>query len=271
MNLSFRTRFTDLCYGYNAFWADLIPVLDLPDHELVVPREVGMLWGDGFEIETLINCRFAAAGRRHRRGAQRRARPHLRHQQPARRLRRLPGAAHAADGVRQVTCRILRQRLEQDLRSGIVGSMGIRVGMVSTRAQPEIGGVEAHVAEVAGRLVAHGYELELLTTDRNGDLPKVERHADGYTVRRFRSYPQEPRLLHQPRPVPRGAARRGRPGPRPGCAHRRAAGGDARRLAPAPPLPADLPHRWPLERPPREDPQHPVADPRAAAAPGATG
>jgi glycosyltransferase involved in cell wall biosynthesis len=62
MNVSFRTRFTDLCYGYNAFWSDLIPVLDLPDHELVVPREVGMLWGDGFEIETLINCRFAAAG-----------------------------------------------------------------------------------------------------------------------------------------------------------------------------------------------------------------
>jgi glycosyltransferase involved in cell wall biosynthesis len=62
MNVSFRTRFTDLCYGYNAFWADLIPVLDLPDHEIVVPPEVGMLWGDGFEIETLINCRFAAAG-----------------------------------------------------------------------------------------------------------------------------------------------------------------------------------------------------------------
>jgi glycosyltransferase involved in cell wall biosynthesis len=62
MNVSFRTRFTDLCYGYNAFWADMIPLLELPDHELVVPREVGMLWGDGFEIETLINCRFAAAG-----------------------------------------------------------------------------------------------------------------------------------------------------------------------------------------------------------------
>ena len=68
--------------------------------------------------------------------------------------------------------------------------MGLRVGMVSTRAQPEIGGVEAHVAEVAGRLVAHGYEIELLTTDRNGDLPRVERHPDGYTVRRFRSYPR---------------------------------------------------------------------------------
>jgi glycosyltransferase involved in cell wall biosynthesis len=59
-NVAFRTRFTDLCYGYNAFWRDLVPVLDLPDLELPAPAS-GMLWGDGFEIETLINCRFAAA------------------------------------------------------------------------------------------------------------------------------------------------------------------------------------------------------------------
>jgi glycosyltransferase involved in cell wall biosynthesis len=62
MNVSFGTRFTDLCYGYNAFWADLIPLLDLPDHELVTRVGSAMLWGDGFEIETLINCRFASAG-----------------------------------------------------------------------------------------------------------------------------------------------------------------------------------------------------------------
>jgi glycosyltransferase involved in cell wall biosynthesis len=62
MNVSFRTRFTDLCYGFNAFWADLVPLLALPDHDLVMPAGTGMLWGDGFEIETLINCRFATAG-----------------------------------------------------------------------------------------------------------------------------------------------------------------------------------------------------------------
>jgi glycosyltransferase involved in cell wall biosynthesis len=61
MNVSFKTDFSDLCYGYNAFWADLIPLLDLPDHELVAPTGAPMLWGDGFEIETLINCRFASA------------------------------------------------------------------------------------------------------------------------------------------------------------------------------------------------------------------
>jgi glycosyltransferase involved in cell wall biosynthesis len=62
MNVSFGTRFSDLCYGYNAFWADLVPVLRLPDHELVPPAGSPMMWGDGFEIETLIHCRFATAG-----------------------------------------------------------------------------------------------------------------------------------------------------------------------------------------------------------------
>jgi glycosyltransferase involved in cell wall biosynthesis len=59
-NMAFNTEFTDLCYGYNAFWRSLVPMLDLPDPDLLAPDQ-GMLWGDGFEIETVINCRFAAA------------------------------------------------------------------------------------------------------------------------------------------------------------------------------------------------------------------
>lgn len=42
-----RTRFTDLCYGYNAFWKDQLYMLDLPDTEADSPE---MLRGDGFEI-----------------------------------------------------------------------------------------------------------------------------------------------------------------------------------------------------------------------------
>jgi glycosyltransferase involved in cell wall biosynthesis len=61
--------------------------------------------------------------------------------------------------------------------------------MIATRCQPEIGGIESHVAEVARRLVAHGYELEVLTTDRSGGLPRVERTEEGYVIRRFRAYP----------------------------------------------------------------------------------
>ncbi|HKT03414.1 MAG TPA: glycosyltransferase family 2 protein, partial [Rugosimonospora sp.] len=59
-NLLFRTRFTDLCYGYNAFWRRLLPLLDLPDIETAPAADGRKLWGDGFEIETLINVRVAA-------------------------------------------------------------------------------------------------------------------------------------------------------------------------------------------------------------------
>jgi hypothetical protein len=60
-NALFGTSYTDLCYGYNAFWADLLPLLELPPIDAPAPVE-GMLWGDGFEIETVLNCRIAAAG-----------------------------------------------------------------------------------------------------------------------------------------------------------------------------------------------------------------
>ena len=47
-NLLHGTHFTDLCYGYNAFWARCLPFISLD-----VP---------GFEVETLINLRIAGAG-----------------------------------------------------------------------------------------------------------------------------------------------------------------------------------------------------------------
>jgi hypothetical protein len=47
-NLFHGTHFTDLCYGYNAFWARCLPFISLD-----VP---------GFEVETLINLRMASAG-----------------------------------------------------------------------------------------------------------------------------------------------------------------------------------------------------------------
>ncbi len=43
----FGTRYTDLCYGYNAFWTHCLPLLAVDC--------------DGFEVETLINIRAAKA------------------------------------------------------------------------------------------------------------------------------------------------------------------------------------------------------------------
>lgn len=64
VNLLFGTRYTDLCYGYNAFRAHLLPMLDLPSVLNDGCAANGMLWGDGFEIETLINVRVAHIGAR---------------------------------------------------------------------------------------------------------------------------------------------------------------------------------------------------------------
>jgi len=58
VNLLFGTRYTDLCYGYNAFWTHCLPVLELDGRDR---GRVGRLWGDGFEIETIINTRVAKA------------------------------------------------------------------------------------------------------------------------------------------------------------------------------------------------------------------
>jgi glycosyltransferase involved in cell wall biosynthesis len=63
VNMLFRTRYSDLCYGYNAFWAHCLPVFDL-DHDSPRPADDSKLWGDGFEIETLLNLRIARAGLR---------------------------------------------------------------------------------------------------------------------------------------------------------------------------------------------------------------
>ncbi len=47
-NLLYRRQYTDLCYGYNAFWARCLDVMHVDC--------------DGFEVETLIHVRAARAG-----------------------------------------------------------------------------------------------------------------------------------------------------------------------------------------------------------------
>jgi glycosyltransferase involved in cell wall biosynthesis len=64
VNVLFGTRYTDLCYGYNAFWTHMLPTLELPAVTQDGLGPTDMLWGDGFEIETLINVRVASAGAR---------------------------------------------------------------------------------------------------------------------------------------------------------------------------------------------------------------
>ena len=48
VNMIYGTSYTDLCYGYNAFWARCLPYMRVDCN--------------GFEVETLINVRIAKAG-----------------------------------------------------------------------------------------------------------------------------------------------------------------------------------------------------------------
>jgi glycosyltransferase involved in cell wall biosynthesis len=61
VNKVYNTKYTDLCYGYNAFWRHVVPVIGLDPISKSGPGD-GRLWGDGFEVETLVNIRVAKAG-----------------------------------------------------------------------------------------------------------------------------------------------------------------------------------------------------------------
>jgi glycosyltransferase involved in cell wall biosynthesis len=61
-NKCYGARYTDLCYGFNVFWRRHVPVLDLDATSPPPAGSGGRLWGDGFEIETLIHIRIARAG-----------------------------------------------------------------------------------------------------------------------------------------------------------------------------------------------------------------
>jgi glycosyltransferase involved in cell wall biosynthesis len=61
-NLCYRRRYTDLCYGFNVFWRRHAPVIGLDATSPPPTNGDGRLWGDGFEVETLIHVRVANAG-----------------------------------------------------------------------------------------------------------------------------------------------------------------------------------------------------------------
>jgi len=64
VNLLYGTRYTDLCYGYNAFRRDCLETICLDPSVGDDADPTAMQWGDGFEVETLINLRIAKAGLR---------------------------------------------------------------------------------------------------------------------------------------------------------------------------------------------------------------
>jgi glycosyltransferase involved in cell wall biosynthesis len=61
VNLGYGTTYSDLCYGFNVFWRRCLPVLRLDATTPPAQDGAGRLWGDGFEVETLIAIRVAIA------------------------------------------------------------------------------------------------------------------------------------------------------------------------------------------------------------------
>jgi len=61
-NVCYSRRYSDLCYGFNVFWRRHASVLRLDATSPAGSAGDGRLWGDGFEVETLIHVRVAKAG-----------------------------------------------------------------------------------------------------------------------------------------------------------------------------------------------------------------
>jgi glycosyltransferase involved in cell wall biosynthesis len=61
VNILYRTKYTDLCYGFNVFWRKHLPVLGLDVTTFQPGKADSRSLGDGFEIETLIHLRVAEA------------------------------------------------------------------------------------------------------------------------------------------------------------------------------------------------------------------
>lgn len=116
VNRLFGTRYTDLCYGYNAFWARHLPLLSLDC--------------EGFEVETVMNIRAARAGLRV-------------HEVPSHEHSRIYGISNLhiiKDGWR-IAKVIARERLSRQARPDL-SSAGPRRDALTRTTQPlqEVGG-----------------------------------------------------------------------------------------------------------------------------------
>lgn len=60
-NRVYRQSWRELCYGYAAFWVDVLPLLDVAALAEVPGTESGVAYGHGFEIEAVLFCRAARA------------------------------------------------------------------------------------------------------------------------------------------------------------------------------------------------------------------
>jgi len=115
-NRCYGTHYSDLCYGYNMFWRKYVPVLGLDITSPPSRKGDGMLWGDGFEIETLIHMRVSAEGLRVA-------------EVPSFEHRRLHGASNLdafSDGFRVLTTILVERRRARRCQRSRRSALGAR-------------------------------------------------------------------------------------------------------------------------------------------------
>ena len=120
VNLCYGTHYSDLCYGFNVFWQKHIPELCLDITSPPSPKGDGRLWGDGFEIETLIHMRVAEKGLRVA-------------EVPSFEHPRIHGASNLdafSDGLRVLTTILIERRLASRRRRSRRRASGVRTASV---------------------------------------------------------------------------------------------------------------------------------------------
>jgi glycosyltransferase involved in cell wall biosynthesis len=127
-NLIYSTNHSDLCYGYNAFWRRHVSVLGLDATSPPAATGDGRLWGDGFEVETLIHIRVARAGL-------------MVAEVPSFEHTRIHGASHLntlSDGLRVLRAILVERRRTRSSRTGGgVAAANHRGGSATIEFQPD--------------------------------------------------------------------------------------------------------------------------------------
>ena len=143
VNLCYGTHYSDLCYGFNVFWQKYVPILALDITSPPEGRGDGRLWGDGFEIETLIHMRVAAEGLRVT-------------EVPSFEHPRIYGVSNLdafSDGLRVLTTILVERRRARSLHRFRRSALGAR-----TAAVPALGLIDIEIALVRVLHVLHSIE-----------------------------------------------------------------------------------------------------------------
>jgi glycosyltransferase involved in cell wall biosynthesis len=166
VNLSYGTHYSDLCYGFNVFWQKYLPVLDLDITSHPSPMGDGLLWGDGFEIETLIHLRVAAEGLRVA-------------EVPSFEHPRIHGVSNLdafSDGLRVLTTILAERRRARRRHRSRHGSSDARTAVVLARGL-------IHMETALVRMLYLLHSIGHAYTGEIADYPATDRIADRSSLR----------------------------------------------------------------------------------------